>query len=777
VGGIVQRPQPRALVFAGTVLVAALALLGRVIGLHPTLPAWQLWLAVPLVVVMARWPVVVSGRVTGDLEIALDPTVLVFLALMATPAQAALIWGAATAVAQLTATKAAWARLFNLGVVTLSGVVLIATMHGLRPSGVGPGDLLASAAGVGAYFTLDYMLSAAVLSLAGDATLRASLWDAATPVALVSFSGVSALGFVAAVLARNEPWALPLMAIPLATVVLASRAFSRAHADRVRVRALFQAAEFAHREQSSDRIAAALTAQAAQVLRCTRVRLADAPGDDEELSAAFTGAAGQPEQWLVASRRMTGEAFDNDDRQALLALATLTNESLRRARLVTELAELATHDPLTGLANRTLFNEQVRTALADVRLRPGLLFCDLDGFKAVNDTLGHEAGDELLSLVAERFRLAVRDGDLVARIGGDEFAVLMPHADSADTAIAERLHQALAEPASLDGRLTKIGASIGIALAERSVSTSLTEDAKGAALGVDASRLVRNADVAMYRAKATAGHRTVVFAPAMLSAELERHALAADLPGAAARGELVLHYQPVMRLLDGGIEGVEALVRWQHPTRGLLAPGAFLDVAEQIGCLVDIGAWVVDQAIADGERFAAAAGRPLVMAVNLSGPELRDARLIERLATANSHRVRLLVEIVETELITPDVLPVLEHLRAHGVWVAIDDFGTGHSSIARLSTLNVHAIKLDRAFVAQLTDDSRAASIVRAVLDMAQGLGLVLVAEGIETAAQAAVLQRLGCTLGQGFHLCRPAIAADVTALLAASARPVMVGS
>jgi EAL domain-containing protein (putative c-di-GMP-specific phosphodiesterase class I) len=234
-----------------------------------------------------------------------------------------------------------------------------------------------------------------------------------------------------------------------------------------------------------------------------------------------------------------------------------------------------------------------------------------------------------------------------------------------------------------------------------------------------------------------------------------------------------VHYQPQIELTTGRIAGVEALVRWQHPTRGLLPPGAFLPVAEQIGRMGEIGAWVIDQALADGLLFAAAAGRPITVAVNVSAQELEDGRLLERLMTRESKPVRLLVEIVETELLTPSVIPVLEELRERGVWVAIDDFGTGHSSIARLSTLPVHAIKLDRAFIAELTDDSRAAGVVRAVRDMAERLGLILVAEGIETAEQAAVLQRLGCTLGQGFHLGRPVPAAQTTAMFAASARSV----
>jgi diguanylate cyclase (GGDEF)-like protein/PAS domain S-box-containing protein len=422
-----------------------------------------------------------------------------------------------------------------------------------------------------------------------------------------------------------------------------------------------------------------------------------------------------------------------------------------RQALQQELSYQAFHDALTGLANRQLFAERLTHAL---RRRDGateplvVLFLDLDDFKHVNDSLGHGIGDRLLVAVAERIAGAIREGDTAARLGGDEFAVLMEDAD-AETAheIAERLLQALAVPVAVDEHLHSVRASIGMA-----------EAMPGEATGEET---LRNADVAMYWAK-DRGKGTVAVYEAGLHAEaLERLALRSELQRAIREEQLTLHYQPTVDLTTQRITGFEALVRWNHPTRGLLPPIEFIPVAEQSGLIVPLGSWVLLAACRAGADMQSEWHQP-TMAVNIAAQQLaKDDFVDEVVSVLRRTRMpaeRLILEITESVLLDDMVgtIATLARLRDRGIRVAIDDFGTGYSSLSYLAQLPVDVLKVDKSFVDRVCGDSPDTSLVEAIITMSHSMRLTTVAEGVELPEQAAWLQHARCSLGQGYLWSRP---------------------
>jgi diguanylate cyclase (GGDEF)-like protein/PAS domain S-box-containing protein len=438
------------------------------------------------------------------------------------------------------------------------------------------------------------------------------------------------------------------------------------------------------------------------------------------------------------------------------------------------LAHQAYHDSLTGLANRTLFLQRVEQSLRrdshDGSLS-AVIFLDVDGFKTVNDSLGHEAGDQMLCEVAARLVRAVRGGDTVARLGGDEFAVLVersaqPGADAAS--IAERILDVLAEPMTVDGLHISISASLGIAVSEPDST---------------ASALLRSADIAMYQAKSEGKKRWVAYVPEMQVAAVERLQLEADLSEAVDTEQLRLVYQPVIDLETNRVAGLEALLRWDHPTLGTIAPARFIPIAEESGLIVPIGRWVLDTACemaVEWQRFAPP-GEAITMAVNVSGCQLVSRELIDdvqaALARSGLPADRLLLEMTETVMVRDagSVAQQLRELRQLGVRLAIDDFGTGYSSLSYLRTFPVDILKLDRSFVSSVGDRTGLPAIVSGLLDLARTLGLEIVAEGIERPAQRNLLRDAHCPLGQGFLFARPLRPDDVAGYLTqvrASIRP-----
>ncbi|MEA3055596.1 MAG: hypothetical protein QOD30_1028, partial [Actinomycetota bacterium] len=443
-----------------------------------------------------------------------------------------------------------------------------------------------------------------------------------------------------------------------------------------------------------------------------------------------------------------------------------------RKVLDAELRHQALHDTLTGLPNKSLFDDRVGHALGRAdrdRTEVAVLFLDLDNFKLVNDSLGHPAGDELLVAVAARLVSVLKSGDTVARFGGDEFVVLLEDVD-ADAAelVSERLQESLREPFTFGVEEVPLHASIGIAV--------------GRARDCTPSQLLRDADLAMYVAKRNGRGRSERFAPEMHEKAMRRLEVASELPAAILDGQLVLFYQPIVDVATGQTLGAEALVRWNHPHRGLVMPDEFIPIAESTGAVVSLGAWVLEEACRQTGtwRRAGLVDDSFYVSVNLAARHFKDRSVIDdivhALTDAGLPAAALLVEVTESGLMDDlDPGAVLHELRGLGIRLAIDDFGTGYSSLGRLSELPVDVVKIDKSFIDRLLNDTDGETMVRAVVALSHELGMKAIAEGIEDEMQAAALTRLGCTTAQGYFFARPMPSDAMTAELE-SARSTAAG-
>ena len=439
-----------------------------------------------------------------------------------------------------------------------------------------------------------------------------------------------------------------------------------------------------------------------------------------------------------------------------------------RKRLEHDLKYQAFHDNLTGLANRALLHDRIQQALARMRRGGGgvaVLFCDLDSFKTVNDSLGHAAGDELLQVAAQRISMVTRESETVARLGGDEFALVLEGAGelsgTADS-LADRILKVLSDPVNIAGTSMKMTASIGVAATQFDGEVVETDD------------LLRQADIAMYEAKMTGRNRVCRYASTMSSGAVNQLSLTQELSDALIRKEFVLYYQPILDLESHSLRGFEALIRWQHPIRGLIGPVEFIPVAEHSDVIIDIGRWVVHQACAAAVEWpSVGALAPLSVSVNVAARHLDSGSLAadveSALAISGLDPARLVVELTESALIhNPDgVARHLELVKNLGVRIAIDDFGTGYSSLSYLRRFPIDILKIDKSFVDTIENDSDLPAMVRGLVDLSHHLKMVTVAEGIERPVQFASLLREGCDFGQGFLFSRPVPGAEALAMAA----------
>jgi diguanylate cyclase (GGDEF)-like protein len=473
----------------------------------------------------------------------------------------------------------------------------------------------------------------------------------------------------------------------------------------------------------------------------------------------------RPRQSFAAWKEIkTGEAqkWTSDELKLAKSLGTHLYMAAMQRRVEAMMRHQASHDPLTGLANRLLFNERLSLALANSHHNAEMLaviFLDLDRFKNVNDTLGHPVGDQLLQGVSRRLTNCLRAGDSIARWGGDEFTLLLYNINSPEdaTKVCQQIIQSLSTPFDFDGLELYTKASLGIALAPYD--------------GEDAETLLKNADAAMYKAKQRGRNNYQFYTRAIGSQVSEELNLENHLYKALKKAEFVLHYQPQINLNTGKIVGMEALIRWQHPERGLIAPDRFIPLAEETGLICQIDAWVLRTACLQNRAWQLMGLPPVRVAVNLSGRQFLQANTVQTIAEILSETQLnpeyLEIEITESIAMT-DVnftVSVLQQLQQMGIHISLDDFGTGYSSLWSLKNLPLNNLKIDKSFVADLQSGSSGATIVKVAIALGQGLNLQVIAEGVETAEQLAFLQSLQCEMGQGYLFSKPIPTAAATEL------------
>jgi diguanylate cyclase (GGDEF)-like protein len=716
---------------------------------HPSHLTPSAILALVLVVVMSRFPLVLAHR-AGDVVIGFETCAVVFLVLTVPPAEAAALWAVGMVIAHGTEQKSWQTRLFNIGLTTMCGALLVSVTSALRPpSGHGSGELAAVVVGCACYFLFDIGMTAGSLALEARVSVLSVVQWRWLPLGLATFVSVDTLGFLAAVLLRSQPsWTLLLLLVPIGTILVAVSSISRSRLAERRLSGLLEAATEAPDWSDDEQIEQALVVQAERTLRQTVAVLSTERPEPPQIGSVID-VPGRPRKYLVLSRSASANHFDADDRRALDALTAIGVAALNRRRLSEDMAYLARHDVLTGLNNRAVFADRLDHALARRRggARVAVLYCDLDGFKGVNDLLGHEAGDRLLAAVAERILGCLRPEDTAARLGGDEFGILLDDVreDLQADRVAQRILDSLGPGFHVAGRELRVQASIGIAFAG---DEPITGDA-----------LLRSADTAMYRAKALGKGRAEHFLPEMRTEDLSRLELEVELRAAIDGGEIETQYQPIVDLTTGEVVGFESLARWAHRWLGPVEPDLFIPAAERLGLIRTLGMQVLERAHRDARAMVKRARRPLIIGINLSAMQVTDAALAERISELHASHpdVTIVLELTEGSLFADDESTTdgLQALKDAGTRLAVDDFDIGYSSVSYLQRLPVDIIKIDKSFAERL-NEPRTFMLVQGIVAMANAMGLTTVTEGLDSWGKALTVRDLGCRLGQGFLFARP---------------------
>jgi diguanylate cyclase (GGDEF)-like protein len=659
---------------------------------------------------------------------------------------------------------------FNTGqTVTAVGAGLLA-MHAIAPSDPPvAGALTWGAAVVGAavFLLVNSVVVSLVIALNEDRPPTSVLLDGLDFRVLV-WTGGTALGLLAAIGAAADAWAPALGVVPMAALNLVLHEHARSRRHSADAQGLLATAAKVDDAVRDGMVEYAVVTAARDLLHCRDARLGSSPPARGELGAVVHD--GRSDRWLVVSGPIGFHELGEPERELLNAIGGIAAGALQNVRLLEEIRHRAIHDPLTDLPNKVLFVDRLEHALTNAarqRRRMAVMFLDIDQFKVINDSLGHETGDHVLLGVAARLRSSLRLGDTAARLGGDEFAVLREHVDSVDdgTLIAERIRAAASGALVANGVELAVTVSVGVVMVEPDTVIS-------------AEALLQAADTAMYRAKDRGRDRVEVFDDQLRNRAFVRLETETILRRAVDEGRLRVFYQPILSAASGRVVEAEALLRIETATGAMLAPADFIEVAEESGLIATIGVKVLEeacrQAVAWREQFGRFA--PARVAVNLSARQLSRASVQETvqsaLAAAGCSPDMLSLEITETVLMEagPHVREELEALRKLGVHIGLDDFGTGYSSLAYLKRFPLDFVKIDRCFVAGLGHDPEDDAIVDAIISLSRALGLSTVAEGVETPEQLQHLRSLGCDRTQGYLFARPGPAASLDALLSADA-------
>lgn len=744
-----QLPRGARAVLAATALAGVLAvvvLLTRPGG--TCLPSSPWLLVAPLVVVALIWMPFELPRSSGGVVVSLEPGVLVYLLLVDDVRTAASVWlvGVVLGQALYPGRRALRSRLFNITLAPVAAAAAtLVVVHLSAPGGSSPVllDLATTTLALLAFVVVDLALSALLLSQEVGARWLPEVRQSSAALAVLLVVGSGCIAFQAVVVTGVLPgWALAVVLVPLFILLALGRVLTTSSRRQWRSAKLYEAATVLAGLTDPAELEATALHLARTVMDHGSPELRTHPPDDDEAGVVLQ--LGTAPRWLVA-RTAHRPASAVEDARALQGLAALVGQAQTRLLRSAELGHAASHDALTGLANRRLLVERVSACLRGepLPLAAGLLLVDLDDFKGVNDSFGHTAGDDYLREVAHRLRRAAGPDDLVARLGGNEFAVLvLDRAPGSLEATAGRALGALQRDVALGELAVSLGASIGATRCE-------PDD--------DTAALLTRADVALYAAKQRGKGTVAVFDEAMLAEEARRVRMLAELR--ASIDELQVHYQPVVDFRSGRVDGYEALVRWTHDGVAV-PPSVFVELAEESGLIVALGRHVLEQVIADVPLINAAAGRDLSVAVNVSAHQLHDPLLPElvRRAVAASGGAALLLEMTERVLIGDDAptLDAVQRLVDTGALLILDDFGAGYSAIGYLRRLPIHGIKIDRSVVEGVDVLPRHHDLVAGLVALCGSMGISPMAEGIETDGEWASVVALGCVLGQGYLFARP---------------------